>query len=149
MVAPHLFEGAAFYDAVGRPDLAEEYRARHGWAIASRVVGGLSLGLGAGVWLIVKTVETTFEVAPCSVLMASGCGQQQGTTLWVPDLMMAGGLALLAVPALWSNDPVSSEQKARLARDAFGAHARPVSWNVAAVPLAGGRGGAFSVAGRF
>jgi hypothetical protein len=153
VINPLTIEGAAFYDAVGRPDLADEYRARHGWAVASRVVGGLSLGLGAAAWLVAKTFESTTRVATCGVLMANmACAQAQDNTLWGPDLMMAGGLALLIAPALWSNDPVSQEQKVQLARDAV-ARAQPargpVSWNVAAAPLAGGRGGEFSVAGRF
>jgi hypothetical protein len=49
-VDPMVIKGAAFYDAVGRPDLASAYRVRHGWAVASRVMGTISLTAGAALW---------------------------------------------------------------------------------------------------
>jgi hypothetical protein len=125
MIDPLTIQGAAFYDVVGRPDLASEYRWRHGWAIASRVVGGISLGLGALAW----AGAHAFADPLCEGPSCPG-----NKTLWVPDIMMAGGAALLVLPFLWSNDPVSIEEKARLAHNALWG----VSWNVAAAPVAEG-----------
>jgi hypothetical protein len=143
-VDPRLIEGASFYDAVGRPDLADEYRTRHAFAVASRVVGGISLGLGAIVWAVAKTFYVDVNTTQCLVTVGMSCPQQT-PTLWVPDVMMAGGLALLVVPALWTNDPVSAAEKDRLAREAGGR----LSWNVSAAPAAAGRGGTFVVGGTF
>jgi hypothetical protein len=143
-VDPRLIEGASFYDAVGRPDLADEYRTRHAFAVASRVVGGISLGLGAIAWAVVKTFYVDVNTTQCLVTVGMSCPQQT-PTLWVPDIMMAGGLALLVLPALWSNDPVSPAEKDQLAREAGGR----LSWNVSAAPAADGRGGTFVVGGTF
>ena len=146
-VNPFLLEGAAFYDAVGRPDLAHRYRTRQGWKTGSRVIGGISLGLGALAWVVARSVEFTFGSSACGVGAALGdmspCTPAY-KTLWVPDLMMAGGLALLIVPSLWSNDPVSLEEKLRLANEAG---TRGVSWNVSAAPAPGG--GTIVLGGRF
>jgi hypothetical protein len=161
MVDPLTIEGASFYDAVGRPDLAASYRARHGWAVASRVVGGVSLGLGALAWVAIQTVyvaAAAYTLPFCILTVDSAattqdCGKSSGPgTLWVPDIMMAAGLTLLVVPALWSNDPVSNAEKEDLARDAGARERRAprsLSWNVSAAPLPGGQGGALSFAGRF
>jgi hypothetical protein len=127
--------GATFYDVVGRPDLASEYRSRHGWAIASRVVGGISLGIGALAWAGAQAFADPLCDSP-------SCRPK----LLVPDLMMAGGAALLILPFLWSNDPVSDEEKARLAHEAEN---RWAGLSMAAAPAADGRGGTFVVGGRF
>jgi hypothetical protein len=152
MVDPLTIEGASFYDAVGRPDLADSYRARHGWAVASRVVGGLSLGLGMLTWVAVQALVAGVELPVCVAAPDSMACHQGPGTLWVPDIMMAAGLTLLVVPAAWSNDPVSEDEKADLAREAASGVAsapRRVSWNVSAAPLPGGQGGAVALSGRF
>jgi hypothetical protein len=132
-----LPKGAAFYDAVDRPDLAAIYRSRHRWAIASRVVGGISLGLGAIVWEAAQVAE-----AEANPLCQTNCGSHR---MWVPYTMMAAGAALLVLPVFWSNDPVSDEEKARLAREA----GRTMGFNFAAAPAADGRGGTLVLGGRF
>ncbi|HVU52857.1 MAG TPA: hypothetical protein VHL80_19380 [Polyangia bacterium] len=142
---PLMIEGAAFYDVVGRPDLAAAYRARHAWAVASRVAGGISLGLGVLVWTTAQAVNVTFQAPFCATSSDPSCIKGTGT-LWVPDVMMVGGLALLVLPALWSNDPVSFEEKERLASEAM---SRGVSWNVSAAPAPGGQGGTIVLGGRF
>jgi hypothetical protein len=83
------------------------------------------------------------------VIAGSGCARRGTGTLWVPDLMMAGGLALLVVPAFWSNDPVSPAEKEDLAREAMGraSPSRGVSWNLTAAPAPGG--GSVALSGRF
>jgi hypothetical protein len=148
LVDPRMLEGASFYETVGRPDLAAGYRTRHGLKIASRVVGGVSLGLGALTWVAVRALEAGFSAPFCVAGAQDACGPPKDT-LWVPDIMMAGGLALLVAPLLWSNDPVSLEEKVALARGAF-AGTRPsaaVMWSFAPAP--GGQGGTLLLSGRF
>jgi hypothetical protein len=130
-------KGATFYEVVGRPDLAAVYRSRHRWAVASRVVGGVALGLGA----LVHAAAQAFSDPLCD---QSSCNQNR--TLWVPDIMMVGGAALLVLPVLWSNDPVNDEQKEQLARDAA---ARWGGLSMAAAPAGDGRGGTFVIGGTF
>jgi hypothetical protein len=154
LVDPLTIDGAAFYEAVGRPDLASSYRMRHGLSVASWIVGGVSLGVGAFAWVLIRTVEAAGTGIFCTVGIVTETGnpsacQKPDETLWVPDLMMAGGLALIVAPAFWSNDPVSPEEKEELARDIV-ARARPergVMWSFAPAP--GGQGGTLSLSGRF
>ena len=149
-IDPRMIEGALFYDVVGRPDLAAEYRTRHGWAVASRVVGGISLGLGAFTWLSAQLIDVAFKAPFCGLQTDPACRQGPGT-LWVPDLMMAGGLALLILPGFWSNDPVSLDEKADLARkaEARAEATRRFPWHVTAAPTPSGQGGALAFSGRF
>jgi hypothetical protein len=142
-VNPFVLDGGSFYDLVGRPDLAARYRTRHAWKSGLRIIGGVSLTLGALTWTMARMLEATFSSSVCGLAQQSACDPGY-KTLWVPDLMMAGGLALMVVPGFWSDDPVSKEEKARLARDAT---ARGVSWNVSAAPAPGG--GTIVVGGRF
>jgi hypothetical protein len=145
---PLTIEGASFYEVVGRPDLAAAYRARQGWAVASRVLGGLSLGIGAVAWVAVRVAEATLSVPFCALGDMAAC-QPARDTLWVPDIMMAGGLALLILPAFWSNDPVSDAEKAELVRTAL-ARARPArAVSLSFAPVLGGEGGTLSLSGRF
>jgi hypothetical protein len=153
VVDPLTLEGASFYEAIGRPDLASEYRTRHALRIGSRVVGGLSLGLGALAWVAMRALEAGATAPICGIqIVAGGDGaacSPPDDTLWVPDLMMAGGLALLIAPVFWSNDPVSDAEKEELARDvsARARTERAVMWSFAPAP--GGQGGTLSLSGRF
>jgi hypothetical protein len=110
----------------------------------SRVVGGISLGFGMIAWTAAQTVSAVAGGLCGGVNGGMGC-HTSTPTLWGPDIMMAGGLALLIAPAFWSNDPVSSTEKAALARDA----GLRVGWNVAAAPSPDGQGGTVLVSGRF
>jgi hypothetical protein len=143
---PRLVEGASFYEVVGRPDLAAEYRSRHAWAVGLRTVGGLSLGLGVLAWVAIQAATAAFTVPFCAVGEKSACDADTGT-LWVPDLMMAGGLALLIAPAFWSNDPVGPSERDALAREAAERYRHPRA-SVSFSPTIGG-GGQISLSARF
>jgi hypothetical protein len=142
-------DGAAFYDAVGRPDLASRYGTRHALQITGRVVGGLSLGLGVLSWVAVKALLAGFKLPYCAINDPDpACHRDE--TLWVPDLMMAGGAALI-VATLGRTDPVSDDEKAELAYDAARRPPSPLplGLNVSITPQAGSDGATLMLAGRF
>jgi hypothetical protein len=143
-IDPMMVKGASFYDVVGRPDLAAQYRTRHGFAVGSRVVGGITLGLGVTAWVAVELVDAFSKSFCIFDRTASGCSQSPPTL--IPDIMMATGAVLLLAPAFWSNDPVSEREKKRLARDA---ESRQFDVSLAAAPSPDGRGGTVVLGGRF
>jgi len=63
-------------------------------------------------------------------------------------ILVPVGLALLVAPWLWSDDPVSLDEKVELARAAR-RRTGGVGVSVSAVPLPGGQGGQLVFAGRF
>jgi hypothetical protein len=142
-------DGAAFYDAVGRPDLASRYGTRHALQITGRVVGGLSLGLGVLSWVAVKALLEGFELPGCA-LSNNDPSCHHDETLWVPDLMMAGG-AVLILATLGRTDPVSDGEKADLAYEAARKPPSPLplGLSVSIAPHAESDGATLTLAGRF
>jgi hypothetical protein len=101
-------------------------------------------------WLSAQLIDAAIKAPSAPSKPIRTCHQGPGTR-WVPDLMMVGGLALLILPGFWSNDPVSLDEKADLARDAVARaeERRRFTWNVTAAPAPSGQGGALALSGRF
>jgi hypothetical protein len=150
-VDPFAFSGADYYAAVGRPDLAESYEKRQVLRYGSRIVGVVAMTAGA----VIYWNETTADGYACILPNYPGtqpCTPSKDKTYWGPDILMAAGLAMEILPALWSNDPVSDEEKAALARPR--ATWAPTSLNIKGAPLpaAGGglpAGGTIVLSGRY
>jgi hypothetical protein len=139
-LGPPSVTGAAFYESVGRPDLATSYRTRFGLKLASRIAGAVAIVSG-GLWLVYQRVDEG---------LANDCGGSNSPpvcdrTHWGPDLVMLGGLAALIVPAFFDTEPVSAAERARLARGA----SRDLSWSFSAAPAPSGQGGTLLLGGRF
>jgi hypothetical protein len=135
-------EPTAFYEAVGRPDLADKVRLRRYGAFASRAVGGALLAVGA---LDLALGLVISGLAPCA--SAGGCHPQ--TPPWPLYVVMGAGLALLVAPAIWTNDPVSDAENERLSSEAERRARRSPGWSLSAGPTPTGQGGALSFATRF
>jgi hypothetical protein len=141
-------DGAAFYELVGRPDLASSYSTRHTLQITGRVVGGISLGVGLLSWVVINAVILSFQTPYCFNNPNASCSSD--VTLWGPDLMMAGG-AVLILATLGRTDPVSDDEKAHLAHAAAKRRPTPLplGLNVSVTPHAESDGATVMLAGRF
>jgi hypothetical protein len=132
-------QGAEFYDAVGRPDLATRYWARFGAKVVMRLFGAGAL-LGGLLVVIVNSDGGWGGCQPHSCASSEVAG----------GLGMAGGLALLIAPAAWDSEPVSPEERVRLAHTAA---ARGSRWQGAhelwLVPRVERDGGGLTFTGRF
>jgi hypothetical protein len=150
--APHLLidpltlKGAAFYEAVGRRDLADDYRARRGAKAFGRVLGGITLGVSSAFWVLGSALASSPDSNCGRDPHGASCAANRSELL-VSEIAMAVGLGLLVVPAFWSTEPVSDEQKVELVREAARKQTPGIDLRVSAAPLPGG--GTVRVGGRF
>jgi hypothetical protein len=136
-----LREGDNFYYAVGRPDLALRYWGRFGAKFGMRFFGGGAV-LG-GLFALAVTYAARNEG-----IMG---GYEPGRAGYaVGGLVAAAGVALLIVPSAWDSDPVSPEERARLAHDAAARMAQAQSTpGLSLVPLVDRDGASLALVGRF
>ena len=111
-------EGAGFYEAVGRPDLAERYETRRPLKTAGRVTGGAVLAAGFLVLVVIAVGITGTCDSPCAP------GSTPTPSFVVPDFMMLGGLMLLLLPTVFETDPVNEHEKLGLAEAEAAVRAR-------------------------
>jgi hypothetical protein len=134
--------GPAFYTLVGRPDLRQSYEVRRGGKAALRVVGGLSLIVGA-LWWYVEIVGDDSLLVDCTRYHSEAeCSRVHAG----PDLMMLGGLAALILPAFIEDDPLSLPERAELLRKPT---APPRLASLALAPRVDRDGALLALAGRF
>jgi hypothetical protein len=159
---PLRVEGAAFYEVVGRPDLAASYRSRRRTKVAVRIAGGVTVGVGF-VALAAGALVGAVAAAPspfCILLVDTGprsddlCTQKpvDDSYLAPGGIVVATGIGLLVAPSFWSNDPVSDVEKATLARQAVARQSRstgPITLNLGVAPTRGAAGGTLMLSGRF
>jgi hypothetical protein len=147
-VNPLVIEGAGFYDAVGRPDLAARYRHADALKTTSRVVGGGAILLGV-VWGILDLIFTAVENAGADLSCAGSSNPSssnpcpQKSVSVIPWTVAALGLGALVIPSFISSDPLTDAQKRSLV---YGPRSGP-SFSAGVAPSQGG--GSLFVAGRF
>ena len=138
-------EGAGFYEAVGRPDLADRYETRRSLKTAGRVTGGAVLAAGFLVFVVIAAGIAGTCDSPCAP------GSTASPSFVVPDSMMLGGLVLLLLPAIFDTDPVNEREKLGLAEAEAAARARPPRRpaNLSIVPRLEHAGAALTLSLRF
>jgi hypothetical protein len=139
-------EPTEFYEAVGRPDLADKVRSRRLWAFASRAVGGSLLVSGA-LGLALAVYFSGWAAPPCDGAVPQECYAHNSP--WPLAVVAGAGLALLVAPVLWTNDPVSDDENERLSSAAERRARRAPGWSLSAGPAPTGQGGALSFVTRF
>jgi hypothetical protein len=137
----YALRGPLFYEAVGRPDLAERYRWRSGAKMATRVLGGVTVAVGALWWMFAKLGDTL--LTDCTSFYAPDVCHK---TYWGPDITMVAGLAAIVMPSFIDDDPVGLEERARLVETAT-SRWRPTSLSLA--PRVDRDGASLALAGRF
>ena len=138
-------QGAAFYTSVGRPDLAEAYSNRHALKWTSRIIGIVSLSIGVLAWSSYAVLS-----GPLGGCQSRPEDPACNKTLWVPDIMTAGGLALIMGPSFFDTHPVSMQEKVGLADAAvFRWRQPPRAQPLSLVPRVERDGGSLMLSGRF
>lgn len=101
-------EGAAFYQAVGRLDLAEQYRQRFNTRTAMGIGGILGIVAGAAVIAMPLITETCSMGSP----EFSAC---TAPSLYIGGGMIAGGAVLALMTGSYNPDPVTPSEARELA----------------------------------
>jgi hypothetical protein len=113
LLDPFELHGAAFYRAVGRPDLARRFEDRRALKTFGWVVGGVGLNVAA--------LLSIFAALPSGcdggASAPSSCGSP-GRFDVTAGVVGLASLALVVIPFFFSNDPVSAEERLDLARAA-------------------------------
>lgn len=135
-------QGAAFYDTVGRADLARSYEARRRGKLVMSAIGGIGIGAGL-VGALLVAIGNNFHVDGPSCEEAHNC-----TSYAVPAVLIAGGLLLSVVPYAVPDDPVSERDRRELAEAAAARIASAPRLGVSLAPCGDG-GGSLTVNGRF
>jgi hypothetical protein len=104
--------GARFYEVVGHPELAAQYRGRVGIKVILALVGAGALVAGPLIGLV-----TSWDSSKCAIYDASsgGCLRTRGTSFLVPGLIIGGaGLVSLLVGLILPANPVNAERRFEL-----------------------------------
>jgi hypothetical protein len=148
VVDPLQLKGSAFYDALGRDDLARRYRTRAEVKGATRVLGGVALTVGVA-WLVLDAFGSAAWAGLCAGAQGgSSCKQDAGPPLGV-DILLGVGLAALVAPSFWSTDPLNDDEKRALVESVTRARFQPRDVHVSAAPALEGQGATLRLAGRF
>ena len=113
-------EGAGFYEAVGRPDLADRYETRRSLKTAVPRDRGAPCW-GRGSWYSSSSRQES--LVPVTRAVRAGL-HSPAPSFVVPDSMMLGGLVLLLLPSVFDTDPVNEREKLGLAEAEAAARAR-------------------------
>jgi hypothetical protein len=133
--------GPAFYESVGRHDLARRYRDTRALKTTVRVLGAVAATAGALWWFADKLNDTLFE--DCS---SSSAPAVCNKTYWAPDVLMAASVAVIILPSFFDTDPVDADERARLYETA---HARPRTTSFSLAPRLDHDGASLALTGRF
>jgi hypothetical protein len=135
-------QGSAFYDTVGRADLARSYEARRRGKLVVSAIGGI--GIGAGIFgALLVALGNNFHVDGPTCEEAHNC-----TSYAVPAALVAGGLLLSVVPAAIPDEPVTELERRELAEAAAARIASAPALGLSLAPRVDG-GGSLMVNGRF
>jgi hypothetical protein len=136
-------EGSAFYNMVGRADLAVRYESRRRTKNVVRIFGVVGVGAGLYVAAVVYFLNS-FRVEGPTCEQAHDC-----VSYAVPGLITAVGLGLLLTPSAVPSDPVSDSEKIDLARAAAARTWPPLPrFGMSLTPTPDG-GASVAFAGRF
>jgi len=149
-VLPFL-EGADFYRAVGRPDLATRYENRRAGKTALRVGGSVLLvgGVLVGILDLLATAATNVDHGLGCVGGSSADCQAQASASPLPWIAALAGLGMLIAPACYSTDPLSASEKAALLSNTTTRTAPRPSFSLSAAPAPAPGGGTVMIGGRF
>ncbi len=152
---------AAFYDAVGRPDLAARFNSRQRVKRAVQITGGATLLVGV-VWglldLVATTTVDTLAFGGCLVTAGSGNPPAQSSSdpcaprsaSGIPWAVAAVGLGALVIPLFISSDPLTAAERRSLLPGSADGEVHPPRapvLNLGFVPEASG--GGVVLTGRF
>jgi hypothetical protein len=142
------YPGQAFYEAVGRHDLALAYDRRSTGKNVLRAVGAAA-AVGGGLWMLGRAFMNRLE-DPDYCVTACNPGNETSDSYLGPGLTMLAGAGLYMASSAISVDPVDFQGRRGLAHAAFRRRYPELltSMNVGVVPAERG-GGNVVLSGRF
>jgi hypothetical protein len=117
-------DGARFYDAIDRPDLARQFRKKHGVRVGLAVSGAVALGaaIGTMTWALLSMTadgynapgaqgQLTYQYPP------SSSSASPGLTWGLTGGLFAGGMGLMLAAVCMQSNPVGADEARQMAID--------------------------------